>query len=278
MQSKIPIEVGHLFLPLEEKLISLLESLTPDDWNKPTLAKLWTVKDITAHLLDSNVRALSMQRDKFFGETPPQTDDYRQLVDWLNQLNAIWVRAAKRISPEMLILLHKNTGSLTSEYFQSLDPWDEAIFPVDWAGESKSYNWMHLAREYTEKWHHQQQIREATGKPGIMTERFFRPLINTYFMALPYTFKGVEAETGTKVQIAITGELGGNWLLTRTMDSWKLSKDETPTADSVVAVPTELSWKLFSKNIRPTDVSDRVKISGDATLGKTVLEMVSVMA
>ena len=278
MQGKIPIEVGHLFVPLEEKLISLLESLTPDDWSKPTLAKLWMVKDVTAHLLDGNVRALSMQRDKFFGVPAPETGDYRQLVNWLNQLNADWVKASKRLSPEVLILMHKNTGPVVCEYYQSLDPWDEATFAVDWAGESKSYNWMHLAREYTEKWHHQQQIREATGLPGIMTSEFFGPLANTYFMALPYTFRNVESKAGTKVQIDITSELGGKWLLTKTLESWKLNREEAADAAAVVEIPAALAWKLFSKNIRPSEVTDQVKISGDETLGKTVLAMVSVMA
>jgi len=278
MRGKIPIEVAQLFKPLEEKLISLLESLTADDWDKPTLAKLWTVKDITAHLLDGNLRALSIQRDKFFGETAPQSGGYGQLVDWLNQLNSDWVRAAKRISPEVLILLHKNTGPLTCEYFQSLDPWDEAIFAVAWAGESKSYNWMHLAREYTEKWHHQQQIREATGNPGIMTKQFFGPLINTYLLALPYTFGQVKGETGTTVRVVVSGELGGRWLLTRTLETWVLNQEEVLEADTEVEIQSDLAWKLFSKNIRYEDLSKGVKISGNENLGKVVLEMVSVMA
>ena len=43
----------HLFKPLDSKLIELLRSLSPEDWNRPTLAPLWTVKDIAAHLLDA---------------------------------------------------------------------------------------------------------------------------------------------------------------------------------------------------------------------------------
>ncbi|MEJ7682555.1 MAG: hypothetical protein WKG06_32810 [Segetibacter sp.] len=29
-----------------------------------------------------------------------------------------------------------------------------------WAGEKKSKNWFHIAREYTEKWHHQMSSRQ----------------------------------------------------------------------------------------------------------------------
>jgi len=43
--TSVPIPTLHLFLPLDQKLIELLKSLSGDDWKKPTLAKLWTVKD-----------------------------------------------------------------------------------------------------------------------------------------------------------------------------------------------------------------------------------------
>jgi hypothetical protein len=35
---------------------------------------------------------------------------------------------------------------------------------VAWAGEAESKNWFHVARDYSEKWHHQQQIREAVSQ------------------------------------------------------------------------------------------------------------------
>ncbi|MEM6735168.1 MAG: hypothetical protein AAF620_03760 [Bacteroidota bacterium] len=94
-----------------------------------------------------------------------------------------------------------------------MNPWDEAMFSVAWAGESKSYNRMHMAREYTEFWHHQQQIREAVDEHGILTNEFFYPVINTFFQALPHTLRDVDAEQGTVVETKITSEAGGTWFL-----------------------------------------------------------------
>ena len=51
------ISVTHLFPVLDDLLLQLLRSLTPDEWNAPTIARLWKVKDIAAHLLDGNIRA-----------------------------------------------------------------------------------------------------------------------------------------------------------------------------------------------------------------------------
>ena len=50
-----------------------------------------------------------------------------------------------------------------------------AIFSVAWAGESESENWFDVARDYTERWHHQQQIRDAVGRPGYAEPRFSGP-------------------------------------------------------------------------------------------------------
>ena len=85
---EIPIPTLHLFPKLDEQLISLLKTLQPDDWHKPTQAKKWTVKDIASHLLDGNIRTMSVARDKFVGDPPGKISSYRDLVDYLNRLNS----------------------------------------------------------------------------------------------------------------------------------------------------------------------------------------------
>jgi hypothetical protein len=60
MEQLIPIPALHLFKVLDELLVELLTSLSPDDWNKSTLAKLWTVKDVAAQLLDGNMRNIAL--------------------------------------------------------------------------------------------------------------------------------------------------------------------------------------------------------------------------
>ena len=274
----IPVDVRHLFKSLDERLIALLESLSTDDWNKKTVASKWKVKDVVSHLLDGNLRALSIQRDGYYGEKPVGVHDFQELVNWLNRLNSDWVKATHRISPAVLIYLHKTTGPLVSDYYYSLDPWKQATFAVDWAGESTSYNWMHLAREYTEKWHHQQQIRDATDKDGILTQEYFHPTISTFFLALPHTFRRVMAPTGTVIHARVVGDAGGDWYLVKEPNKWSLAQQADQQAVATVEIPQDISWKLFTKSLRPAEVADQVTITGDQELGKNVLEMVSVMA
>ncbi len=275
---KIPIDTRPLFKPLQEKLITLLHSLDKGDWEKHTVAKHWKVKDVVSHLLDGQLRVLSIQRDGYHGENPPASDNFEDLVLWLNRLNNDWVKAAKRLSPQMLIFLLEAIGEDVSTYYVSLDPWEEAIFSVAWAGESTSFNWMHLAREYTEYWHHQQQIRAAVGKQGIMSRAFFYPVMNTFFQALPYTFKDVAAAVGTLIEINISSASGGTWFLIKEVDRWQLIDKATSNPAAYVSIPIELSWVLFSKSIRPKQIIHQIDIKGDKDLGYRVLEMVSVMA
>jgi uncharacterized protein (TIGR03083 family) len=277
MPAQIPIETIHLFEPLDEELIALLRSLSPDDWDKPVVAKLWTVKDVASHLLDGNVRTLSMSRDNYFGVSPGVINSNEDLVAYLNKLNADWVHAMKRVSPAVLTELLEITGKKFCAYFRTLDPFDKAIFSVGWAGEDESANWFHIAREYTEKWHHQQQIREAVNKPGIMTRRFYAPFLDTFMQALPYTYRNTPAAPGTVIKVTITGEGGGDWYLTK-KDTWELSRESSADIAAHTTIAGNVAWKLFSKSWRREQVERYVSISGDRSLGDVVLDMVSVMA
>ncbi|WP_324671847.1 maleylpyruvate isomerase N-terminal domain-containing protein [Hymenobacter sp. GOD-10R] len=272
-----PINVVPLLPQLDEKLMALLKSLTPEDWQRQTIAKLWKVKDVVAHLLDGNLRVLSMLRDHYTGEAPPPIHSYQDLVDFLNGLNADWVKAMKRVSPGLLILLHEATGQPFCDYYASLDPFALSPFSVAWTGESESQNWMHIAREYTEKWLHQQQIRDAVQQPGLMTREFFYPFINIFMRGLPHTYRAVDAETATIVQLTIPTEIGGSWYLQKAESGWAFT-EASPNVATEVVVPPDVAWRLFSKSLRPDHVREQVEIRGNQQLGEVALQMVSVMA
>jgi uncharacterized protein (TIGR03083 family) len=274
---EIPINTLHLFEPIEQKLIELLKSLTSEDWNKQTLAKRWTVKDVTAHLLDTQLRALALSKN-YAEETPPNINSYQKLVDYLNQLNADWVKAMKRVDPDSLITLLESTQKLYIAYLQTLKPFDRAPFSVAWAGEHKSYNWFHLAREYTERWHHQQQIREAVNKQGIMNREFFFPLIQTFMMALPYAYRECVAENETVIKVIINGEEGGEWQIQYQQQQWHFTNSTRNTPTTIISLSPDTSWKIFTRALSKEAANERVTISGNEELGQPIFNMTSVMA
>jgi len=278
MTNEIQIETLHLFPTLDRKLIELLNSLTAAEWESQTVAKLWKVKDVASHLLDGNLRGLSSSRDRYFGEKPENIHSYQDLVDFLNYLNMSWTNATKRLSPQVIVNLLEITGKEYTEHLKTLNPFDTAIFSVAWSGQETSLNWFHIAREYTEKFLHQQQIRDAVGKQGIMTKELFYPFIDTFMFAFPYTFSKISAENGTIVSIEVSTEIGGVWSIIKTDNGWNLGKSENLNAHAKVIIDPETIWKLFSKSWKPEDVTDKIKILGDTTLAKQALNTVAVMA
>ena len=270
----VPIETIHLFQELDRRLIELLRSLSPDDWNKQTLARLWTVKDIAAHLLDGNIRTPSMIGDGYFGESPGEINSYQDLVNYLNRLNSDWVKAMKRVSPAQLVSLLEITATPYYECLRALPPFEKSLFAVDWAGQAHSTNWFHIAREYTEKWHHQQQIHEAVGSPGNMESKFFSPLIQTFMQALPHTYRNTKATEGASIDVRVGDD---HWTLSFRGNKWNFGENTDSPAVKIEIEPA-IAWKLFTKGINREQAGQKIVSTGDRRLGEPILTMVSVMA
>jgi uncharacterized protein (TIGR03083 family) len=277
MTAPKPIFTIDLFPLLENKLIELLRCLRHDDWSRPTLAKEWTVKDIAAHLLDGNVKRLSMQRDGSFGVAAPHIDSYESLVAFINRNNAGWVQAARRISPRLLIDLLEITSKQVFDFFRELDPFAPALWSVAWAGEDQSANWFDIAREYTERWHHQQQIRLAVDRSGISGRQLYFPVLDTFMRGLPHAFRSVQAREGTTVEVEIAGEAGGSWFLERCDASWKLSVPN-PKPEATLTLDQELAWQVFTKAVNKQMAAQQVEVTGDRALAEQVLSLVAVLA
>lgn len=274
-----PIFVTEVYSLLHLEFITLLKRLAPEDWYKFTAAGAWKVRDIVAHLLDSDIRRLSFQRDNA-PQVPPDKpiQSYRDLVDFLNDLNAVWVNAAQRISPQLLVQFHELTGTQVCEWFASLDPFGPALFGVAWAGEETSVNWFDVAREYTEKWHHQQQIRDAVGAPALMERKWLFPVLDTFLRGLPYTYRNVAAIDGTRIGFVVTGGAGGEWTLQREAARWTLYAGSSENTDCQVRMDADTAWRLLTKGLSRAKAEAKVAIHGKVTLGQPVLTMLAVMA
>jgi uncharacterized protein (TIGR03083 family) len=277
MRRPEPVLATELFPPLDRELIGLLRSLSDAEWNRAIGSGRWSVKDVSAHLLDTAVRRLSLHRDGYSAPDTPklQTDD--DLKNFINQMNAYWVKAARRLSPRLLIELLERTGRELYEFFTTLDSCEAARFPVSWAGEESSLNWFDIAREYTERWHHQEQIRETVSRPELTSRKYLYPVLDTFMRALPHVYRSVQAPTGTVVRIAVSGDAGGEWYVRRKNDGWELLLDVKDRVAAAVEIPQDVAWKLFTKGLDKASAETKMKFEGDAELGRVVLEMVCIV-
>jgi len=284
-----PVIAAHLFPTLDARLIDLLRSLTPDDWERQTIAPRWKVKDVAAHLLDTQLRKLSFGRD---GYTPPPIASGGDLVSFIDRLNAEGVAVYRRLSAPVLIAWMEQTSREAASYYASLDPFAPARFGVSWAGESVSANWFDIARELTERWHHQQQIRLAVGEASdasshssaraarslraIMTPELYHPVLDGFMRALPFHYRSMSAPPGTAVRIGVTGDCGGDWYLYRG-DSWLLVNAPAGTIVATVSIPQDIAWRIFTKGMARENAREHVRVTGDEALGYHVLNMLAIV-
>jgi uncharacterized protein (TIGR03083 family) len=273
-----PTQTARLFNPLHGELVALLRSLGADAWRSPTIAGSWRVRDVAAHLLDGELRKIAVLRDGH-RLTPPAEAIASPggLTAWLNALNAEGVRAAERLSPRLITDLLAWSGPVHAALVASIDPEAPAVFAVSWAGESESLHWMDTGREYTERWHHQQQIREAVGAPLLLGREWLLPTLEISVRALPVTYRGVDAPAGSSVRFHVTGEGGGSWTLVRSEAAWTLFAGEAEHATATLSLDGDAAWRLFFKALSPADAEARVRLSGDEALARVALGSRAVM-
>jgi uncharacterized protein (TIGR03083 family) len=270
-----PILTAHLFPELESKLIELLHSLEPNDWDRQTLAPKWKVRHVVAHLLDTQLRKLSLVRDGYAAEKP-DINSPQDLVDLINRLNAEGVTHYSRLSPQVLISLLETVSRESCAFHASLDPYAPAVFAVSWAGESESQNWFDTARELTERWHHQQQIREAVGKPGILVRHLYHPVLDCFMRALPFAYRNLQASPGSLVQINVAGDCGGSWYLHRG-EKWELISGAEGQKIAEVAIPQEIAWRIFTKGIPRDQALTQIHATGDQGLALHIVNTVAIV-
>ena len=275
MKPPDPVIVATLLPEKLGQLISLLKSLSESDWKKPTVCPNWSVKDVALHLLGGEIGNLSRRRDGNVSKV--SINDWNEIVTFINDWNKSWVSAANCISQRLLIELLDFVGSQMCGYFKELDPYSMGG-AVSWVGPEPAPVWLDLAREYTERWHHQQHIRDAVGKPGLKQPKYFSPILETFIRALPRTYHETTADENTSVTVTINGPSGGRWSVLRASMNWNLFSGAPAEPNAEVIIDQDIAWRLFTRGINQNLAREQVIIKGNQALGLKVLEMVSIIA
>src|ERR1043166_9638236 len=236
LQPMQPRYVADLFAPLHRELIALLRGLTPEQWERPTVAGAWRVRDVAAHLLDGMLRKLSR-----FSSSRPLTS-YEEIVALLNELNATGVAYWQRVSPAVLTDLLERAGEQVAMLVEQFRTHAPAPHGVAWAGEMQSENWMNTGRDYTEWWHHQMQIRDAAGAPLLLAARWLAPLLDFSMRALPVAYAQTEAAEGASVAVYVDGEA---WTVGREGRRWVLYEGAEQQPTTAVRLDADTAWRIL---------------------------------
>lgn len=270
-----PIDARELIFEMRAELLRVLRNLDSEAWDQPTTLPGWRVKDVALHLLANDVGYLSRHRDK--DGVTLAADTFAGLVAQINQSNAEWITATRRMSKRVILTLLKTTGDELQDYLSLIDL-NEATFPVDWAGDRDAPMWLQIAREYTEYWTHHQHICEAVGVESLKDRRFMHTALDVFVHALPRTYAHLDAPDGTLVRLRVTGMGGDDWDLLREGGLWRLYRVVAAEPDAMVSMRADVAWRLFTKGIARQHAAEQTTITGDVTLGAALLDAVAVLA
>jgi uncharacterized protein (TIGR03083 family) len=273
-----PTDTRALFRPVSTEFVALLRRLTPEDWERPTIAGSWLVRDVVAHLIDVTLRRVSFHRDRM---TPPPPGrpiaSEHDFVAFINGLNAEWVGAARRLSPRVLTDLFEHASADLADWFETLPLEAPALFGVSWAGEQQSEGWFDVGREFVELWHHQEQVRLAVGAASLSDPRYLRATIEIALRGLPHAYRDADATPGDTVVIEIAGPAGGVWTLVREAERWALLSGEPPAAATRVRVSDVNAWRLLFNALARHPDANAVAVEGRRELAAPLFQARAVI-
>ena len=185
---------------------------------------------------------------------------------------------ARRWSPAVLIGLIGHLGPQLDQFWAALDL-DRAGEPVSWAAPGlPAPVWLDVAREYTEYWVHQQQVRDAVGRPGAADERLTAPVTGTFLRAVPHALRHLSAEPGACLHIQVTGPGGGSWTIQRRGFGWAVDRGAPAQhAAALVRLSSDCLWRVATRGISVQTARDQAAISGDQALGSAALNLVAII-
>jgi hypothetical protein len=265
--------------PLHEvntRLLDLLGSLSAEDWSKPTVHPDRDVKDLAAHLLHGSLRGVTALRDGYRRPTPPIVDT-NSLIAFIQADNCDFMRGMRRISPQILTELIATYDEALLALFAALEPQQDGL-GVAWAGESVSRNWFNVAREYTEKWHQQQQIRDATGRAPLYDPALFEPVLETFARGLPFAFRTIELPDDSQVSVQTTGILTRSWTLYRNSGTWSLRRGKAAETMTSIAIPADVAWRVWTKSMDREEARRQIRVIGDKSVADAIVSFVAIIA
>jgi uncharacterized protein (TIGR03083 family) len=280
-----------------KRLLGLLAGLGDAEWGSPTAAPRWSVKDIALHLIDVDLSWVARFRDHDRSGFMPESAGHEAFVRGLAQRNQQWIDGTRVLSPRLIIDMLRWSGGQLDAVLATVDLGHPSS--VYWAGEAPL--WFDLAREFTERWVHFQQIREAVARPrpeqgpyergqsgpdehrgseghdpgteggdrsAADQDRYLPLLVRTFMWGFPHQYRA-PAPTGTTVGVEINGV--GAWSLTRSdSGAWELDEGWPAEPAASLRASGDAAWRLLTG--APYDPA-QARLSGEPALARPLLHV-----
>jgi uncharacterized protein (TIGR03083 family) len=269
-----PFDPRPMFEQVRASLIKLLAGLAPADWDRPTPAGHWRVRDVAGHLLGDDVSRLSRSRDAYKGRGP---DEGETLAQFLDNYNEQWVQACARISPSVLQDLLALTSGHVMSYWQHVNLHDMGE-PVSWIDQDRPAPvWLDCARDFTEDWIHQEQIRQGVRRERRTDPTVMHAVLDTFMHAMNRTLDQHHLPDGSSLAVRIEPELDTEWSWSCRAGSWFPVTDVPAHPTTLIISDAQTWWGLCVRMLTPAQARDRTQVVGDEQLARAALTIVSII-
>lgn len=264
-----PWDYADLFVIERDRLNALLDGVDGVDWERPSPCPGWSVLGLCCHLAGDDLGLLARHRDGYHGTAPPEGANEADFAAWLDDLQAEWVRAARRLSPRVVTSLLRWAGPQIGEAFRCQDP-RAPTASVSWAGSGLMPAWLDQARELSEYWIHRQQILQALGRPCDLRPDLAGPVLDGLCWAYPYRLARTAAQPGDTVTITVTGPVTRTWQLVAGTAGWACRRQPGPRPLASLTMSAEHAWRLMTNNL-PAAEKPHLAVSGDPAITHILL-------
>ena len=257
------VDVDKVLPALDEQfdaIVELAESLAPEDWERTTACPGWTVKDNVAHVIGTEAMLA--------GRSTPEVElgDLSHVRNDIGRFNELWV---ERYRPEPAAAVLDDLREIIAERRAALAAMSRADFDADAmtpAGPASYGRFMRI--RVMDMWMHEQDIREALGRPGHVAGRAPEQSLAEASSALGFVVgKRVAPPPGTTMRIELTGDLAGRIDIEVT-DRARLVEAIAGSPTVAVILPGDRFMRIAGGRLSDSDDSQRdVAYVGDATLG-----------
>jgi uncharacterized protein (TIGR03083 family) len=219
------------------------------------------VADVVAHVLGDVMGRIG--RGAGAGRVAPAPGE--PLGVFLDRINDEWVVAWRRASPALLVDLLRWAGPAHD------DGWwrgalDDPSLGVSWAGVDPAPLWFDAARDLTEYWVHEQQVRSAVGRQDPDPE-MLAVVLDVFARGLPYTL-GRSESLGID-RFRLVAEPAGSWVLGHRDGRWSVDDGDAATT---VGFDADDLWRRWTRQ------PDAAPVPPDASpLERAVLGHVAIV-
>jgi uncharacterized protein (TIGR03084 family) len=188
----------------QAELDGLLDSLDPDDWERPSRCERWTVGDVVLHLAQTNEMAIGSAQGRFtevvarLAEGLPPTDTVDEGVD-------LMVARQRGAPPDEVHERYRTSAAVLQDVLRSSDPHAR----VTWVAGDLSTRTLATTR-LAETWIHTGDVFHAFGRTPVPADRL-RHIVRLAWRTLPYAFGREGREPPGPVAFRLVGPSGEPW-------------------------------------------------------------------